>query len=225
MPEYYPAKRAVKAALFLLVACAAAYGQQPRLMLGQPDQTPDKYSPKYNIRYNDADFADPRPGAVKKSCKYIANHGGSQYVLDTFRNQANTITTSDPDWFGKMIDQAWERRTAAFSACGGNWAQAAANTSPSNLYVAVQPTLWQVSIYGSTYWVHGEMNPLGGGQYAIKAINIYVNSIMSDPANAYVVEFSATVEWELGNALADAAGYRWNSVETEIGNKSPCGAQ
>lgn len=223
MSAYYPGKWAVKAALFLIVFSAAVYAQQPRMMLGQPDQIPDKYSPKYNIRYNDGDFADPRPNAIRKSCKYIVNHGGSTYVQSTFRDQANTIT-SDPNWFGNMIDQAWERRTSDFIACGGNWAQAATNTSPSHMYVTVQPTLWQRSIYGSTFWVHGEMNPLGNGQYSIKAINIYVESIMSDPANAYTVEFSATVEWELGNALADAAGYRWNSVDTELGNKSPCAA-
>jgi len=193
------------------------------MMLGQPDQVPDKYSPKYGIRYNDGGFADPRPNAIRKSCKYIVNHGGSQYVLDTFRAQANTIT-SDPSWFGNMIDQAWDRRTSAFIACGGNWARAATNTSPSNLYVTVQPSLWQRSIYGTTFWVHGEMNPLGDGQYFIKAVNIYVESILSNPANAYTVEFGATVEWELGNALADAAGYRWNSVATEIGNYSPCAA-
>jgi hypothetical protein len=214
-------KTALLAILFACAVSVEAYAQDPRMMLGAASQVPDKFSPKYNIRYNDAGFDQVRPKPVKKSHGYLLNHGAPAYVADSFM-QVTTAIQETPDWFGQMIDKAWESRSSAFMSCGGQWANAVTNSMLSSIYVMVQPTIWQASAYGQTYWVTGEMDPTSYGEYLIKAVNVYANGILSNPAGAYLVDFGALVEWEMGNALAAAAGYHPSGVATEIGNNSPC---
>jgi hypothetical protein len=218
MSAYYPYSVAVNITfLMFAVLTAQGYAQQPRMMLGPPDQVPDRFSTRYGIRYNDAGFSDPHPNKIKKSVRYILNQGASQQVADKFSGLAVAMTET-PNSFGDAIDRAWEARTADFNACGGIWAQAARDTAPSTLQIKVEATIWE---YRPGIWVGGQTDNLRGLHY-IKAVNIYVIGIASNPSAADTVDFRAMVEWEIGNALADAAGYHPTDVSQEVGNKPPC---
>jgi hypothetical protein len=187
------------------------------MMLGPPDQLPDRYSAQYGIRYNDGGFSDPHPNRIRKSGKYILNRGASQQIADEFRSLALRMT-GDSNWFGNAIDQAWQQRTGDFTACGGVWAQAARDTSPSSLQIKVEATIWE---HLPGVWVGGQTDNISGQHY-IRAVNIYVMGIESEPAAADIVDFGAMIEWEIGNALADAAGYHPTDAAQEVGNKPPC---
>jgi hypothetical protein len=202
--------------IFALAIAAQANAQQPRMMLGGADQVPDRSSTLYNIQYNDGGFSDPHPNNIRKSKKYILGMGAAQSVSDKFNELAHGMTENH-DWFGDVIDKAWERRRDAFIGCGGNWAQSATTTPASSIHITVEPTIWQYS----TSWVAGQTDNIGGQHY-IKAVNLYVTGITSNPAAADTVDFSALVEWEIGNALADAAGYHATSPDKEVGSYSPC---
>ena len=217
MQAYYLPRVTVNISLLLSAIAVQGYAQQPRMMLGPPDQVPDRYSTQYGIRYNDGGFSDPHPNRIRKSVKYILNQGASQPVADKFSDLARTMT-ENPNWFGDAIDQAWQRRTADFIACGGVWAQAARNASPSSFQIKVGATIWELS---PGVWVGGQTDN-NQGQHYIRAVNIYVMGIESNPAAADTTDFSAMVEWEIGNALADVAGYHPTDVSQEVGNRPPC---
>src|SRR5690242_4803700 len=84
--------------VFILVLVASAYSQQPRMMLGPPNEVPDRFSSRYNIQYNDGGFSDPHPNNIRKSTRYLMNNGVPQYVVDKFATFAHTMT-GNQDWF------------------------------------------------------------------------------------------------------------------------------
>ncbi len=217
MEGYYPHRVAVNIALFIFAVAVQAYAQQPRMMLGPLEHVPDRFSAKYGIRYNDGGFSDPHPNKIRKSVKYILGQGAPEQIADQFKELALAMT-QNRDWFGDAIDLAWQRRRADFIACGGNWADAANNTSPSSLQITVEQTIWE---YQPGVWIGGQTDNLLG-QHSIRAVNIYVNGIISDPGTADITDFAAMVEWEIGNALADAAGYHPSGSSQEVGNMPPC---
>jgi hypothetical protein len=217
MLQHQFGRTATMAAVFTLGIAAHVYGQQPRMMLGAPNEIPDRFSTRYNIQYNDGGFSDPHPNNVKKSTRYLVNSGVPQNIVDKFSSFAHTMT-GNPDWFGDTIDAAWERRRTDFVGCGGAWAQAAVNTSPSSLHITVQPTIWQ---YNPGTWAAGQTNNISGQHY-IKAINVYVSGVTTNPSASDTVDFASIVEWEMGNALADAAGYHAANPSQEVGSQSPC---
>src|SRR5262249_46637559 len=138
-------------------------------------------------------------------------------VADKFSGLARTMT-ENPEWFGDSIDQAWQRRTADFIACGGVWAQAAHDTSPTSFQIRVEATIWEPAL---GVWATAQTDNVNGRHY-IRAVNVYVMGMESNPAAADTTDFSALVEWEIGNALADAAGYHPGDVSQEVGNRPPC---
>src|SRR5262252_7497619 len=144
--------------VFTLIIAARAYGQHPRMMLGAANEVPDRFSTRYNIEYNDGGFSDPHPNNIRKSARYLANNGVPQNIVDNFGTLAHAMTGYS-DWFSNTIDAAWERRRADFIGCGGAWAQAAVNTSPSSMHIAVESTLWEFS---PGNWAGGQTNNIGG---------------------------------------------------------------
>jgi hypothetical protein len=205
------------AALFTLAIAAQAFAQHPRMMLGGANEVPDRFSIRYNIQYNDGGFSDPHPNNIRKSTRYLVNNGVPQNIVDKFSAFAHTMT-GNSDWFGDTIDTAWERRRTDFIGCGGAWAEAAVNTSPSSLHITVQPTIWE---FNPGTWAAGQTNNLSGQHY-IKAIDVYVSGVLTNPAASDTVDFASIVEWEIGNALADAAGYHAASPSQEVGGNPPC---
>src|SRR5215831_2399432 len=198
MGGYYPRALVVNISLLALVAVTKSYAQQPRMMLGAPDQVPDRFSAQYSIRYNDGGFSDPHPNKIRKSARYILNQGASEQVVAKFSGLALAMT-GNANSFGDAIDRAWQARITDFNACGGVWAQAAREIAPSSLQITVEPTIWE---YHPGVWVGGQTDNIQG-LHIIRAINIYVMGIATNPSAADTIDFSAMVEWEIGNVLAD----------------------
>jgi hypothetical protein len=79
-------------------------------------------------------------------------------------------------------------------------------------------TIWQ---YNPGTWAAGQTNNINGQHY-IKAINVYASGVTTNPGASDTVDFASIVEWEIGNALADVAGYHAASPSQEVGSQSPC---
>jgi hypothetical protein len=189
-------------AILLSSSASAIKAQNIVKFLGPKQGTEIKYSPKYNIPYNDRGYSEP----AKRKWKEAAKRGAPGYVIDEIK-----IFPGDPDAIGQWIDEAWDEAIAAFTKCGGGLANFASKMTPSSLKgVSIEPTIWYEPALKSY---------LAGGYYpdtrSIKVVNIYYGST-GDFRHARLL-----LKWEMKNHFAFLAGIQSEAYAPDW----PCNAK
>ena len=176
--------------LFLFAGSASAQGYFE--FLGSPRSVPDKYSPKYGIRYNTQGYDEPDVNWNKK-LKKMAKKDVPEFVVNEMMQYPG-----GPDEIGKWIDNAFEQVQSDFMKCG-SLAGRARSVSPRSLYITIMPTAFLEPYYKVD--VAGAYYP---SSHQIKVLNIYY---IWDGSNAgWLRHARDLIKWEIGNFFATEVG-------------------
>lgn len=156
--------------------------------LGSPRSAPDKFSPRYGIRYNTQGYEEPDVNWNKRAAK-LARKGVPEYAINEMM-----LFPGGPDAIGVWIDEAFADVQTQFSKCG-SLADRAGGVSPGLLYVVVMPSAFFESYYKVN--VAGVYYP---STHQIKVLNIYYT--WSGPSAGWLRHARDLIKWEIGNFFA-----------------------
>lgn len=176
--------------LMLLGSSAKAQGYYE--FLGSPQAVPDKFSPRYGIRYNTQGYEDPWLNWKKRAPK-LARKGVPEYAINEMMQ-----FPGGPDAIGEWIDQAFAEVQTQFLKCG-SMSGRASRVSPSLLYVVIMPSAFLEPYYKVD--VAGVYYP---STHQIKVLNIYY--IWSGPNAGWLRHARDLIKWEIGNFFATELG-------------------
>jgi hypothetical protein len=176
-------------AFFLLVLLGGSANAQGYYeFLGAPRSVPDKFSPRYGIRYNTQGFYDPGLNWEKRAAR-LAKKGVPQSVISQMM-----AFPGSPDAIGKWIDKSFYEVQTQFSKCA-SLASRAKLVSPSLLYVVIMPSAFYEPYYRVD--VAGVYYP---STHEIRVLNIYY---IWDGRNAgWLRHARDLIKWEIGNYFA-----------------------
>lgn len=178
--------------------------------------TPIKKSPSFSIPYYDRGFDKYKPKKTEVKTPKFLEKKGAGHLVPEFQTYEVALTAS-PDYIGVIIDDAYRKTKKRFIDCGGRWKQTANTFNPGRLTVIVEEAPVWIKATGFTGWVNGYTD---GKE--VHALIVGGNRVYTAPKNASLATFSSLAEWELGNALAMAAGYTNTSLDDEVGSRPPC---
>ena len=153
---------------------------------------PDKYSPKYGIRYNTQGYDEPEVNWNKK-LKKMAKKDVPEYVVNQMMQYPG-----GPDEIGKWIDNAFEQVQSDFMKCA-SLAGRARSVNPKSLYITIMPTAFLEPYYKVD--VAGAYYP---STHQIKVLNIYY--IWSGSNVGWLRHARDLIKWEIGNFFATEVG-------------------
>ena len=155
---------------------------------------------------------------ARKSAEFLRDIGVGEWVISNFLAYAQEIT--EPDYFPRVIDGAFEATYERFLSCGATSrpARAARDVDPLKVRVTIEPApvLMPYSTAGQNVYANGCTDGV-----LIRAVVCYVNS-MSKPPEADLVTCAQLIEWEMGNLFARKGGHHARDVDSEVGNRQPC---
>lgn len=186
-------------------------------LLGQASPGPVKQTP-LGIRYQANGFDKVKPKKVEKALGWLRNRNVPEHVLREFESYCREFCSS-PSPIPQMIDRAYQEMKQKYVICGGEWAKAARELDPKEIFVVVEPSpIW------SSHWNTWAAGLAWLKDRKIQAICVGIDGIMTNPAQAGSVrKFPDLMRWEMGNLLSFLAGHRIKSPLDELGDKSPCG--
>ena len=188
-------KRAVLLLLALpLVLCvSSANAQADFKFLGNPVAVPDKFSPKYHIRYNTQGFDQPSPNWKKKISK-MQKKKVPEYAINEILQFPGS-----PDAIGEWIDDAFEDTQKEFTECGGSLAGRASRVSTRGLYVVIMPSAFFEPYYKVN--VAGVYYP---DKREIRVLNVYYT--WSGENKGWLRHARDLLKWEMGNFIGTESG-------------------
>jgi len=160
--------------------------------LGSPQVVPDKFSPRFGIRYNTQGFESPDVNWNKRAAK-LARRGVPEYAIDEMINFPGS-----PDAIGDWIDEAFAESQDEFMKCG-SLASKAGRVSPNLLYVVIMPSAFFEPYYKVD--VAGVYYP---STHQIKVLNIYYT--WSGSNAGWLRHARDLIKWEIGNFFAMEVG-------------------
>ncbi|HSE37067.1 MAG TPA: hypothetical protein VLG74_07180 [Blastocatellia bacterium] len=175
--------------------------------LGSPQAVPDKFSPRFGIRYNTQGYDDPGLNWKKRAAK-LARKGVPEFAISEMREFPGR-----PDAIGDWIDTAFDEVQTQFLKCN-SMSSRAGRVSPRSLYVTIMPSAffepyYKVDVAGAYY----------PSTHHIKVLNIYY--IWSGPNAGWLRHARDLIKWEIGNYFATELG-----VQPEPRPEGwPCNAQ
>ncbi len=172
--------------LILLGGSAKAQGYFE--FLGSARVVPDKFSPRYGIRYNTQGFEEPDLNWKKKGPK-LARKGVPDFAINEMMK-----FPGGPDAIGEWIDEAFADVQTQFLKCG-SLVSRASGVSPHSLYVVIMPSAFFEPYYKVD--VAGVYYP---STHQIKVLNIYY--IWSGPNAGWLRHARDLIKWEIGNFFA-----------------------
>lgn len=170
--------------LVFFVSSARAQGYYE--FLGSPQAVPDRYTPKYNIRYNTQGYDNPDVNWKKRWGK-LQKKGVPDYAITEMANFPGS-----PDAIGQWIDEAFDSIRAQFSQCGGSMADHASRVNPAGLYVIIMPSAFYEPYYKVD--VAGVYYP---SSREIRVLNIYYT--WSGANAGWLRHARDLLKWEMGN--------------------------
>jgi len=181
----------VIASLVLFASTALAQGTHQ--FLGPPRDVPDRFTPKFGIRYNTQGYDAPQ-AKWKKKVRVWEENAIPQGIIDQL-----LCFPGSPDAIGQWIDDAFDQTLAQFSACGGNLANLASRVSASELKITIMPSafmdpFYQVLVAGAYYPTPKE----------IKVLNIYY--IWEGPNTGWLRHARDLLSYEMQNYFAVVSG-------------------
>ena len=184
------AKRCVSilALLSLLLLCGSARAQGYYEFLNSARQVPDRFSPRFGIRYNTQGFDNPEVNWKKKAMK-LAKKGVPESIINEIK-----AFPGGPDVIGTWIDEAFADVQTQFLKCG-SLSSRASRVSPRPLYVVIMPSAFFEPYYKVD--VAGVFYP---STRQIKVLNIYY--IWSGPNAGWLRHARDLLKWEIGNYFA-----------------------
>jgi hypothetical protein len=156
--------------------------------LGAPRSTPDKFSPRYGIRYNTQGYEQPDVNWNKRAAK-LARKGVPEYAIDEMM-----LFPGGSDAIGVWIDEAFADVQTQFLKCG-SLASRAGGVSPGLLYVVIMPSAFFEPYYKVD--VAGVYYP---STHQIKVLNVYY--IWSGTNTGWLRHARDLIKWEIGNFFA-----------------------
>lgn len=204
-----------------------------RALLGDPDMSyRDLRTPVHGILVHTNGFQFGRSAFVEdrikangkhklaRTPKYLVSMNAANLV-GPFVSQAELILdgVDGPDtYICRKIDEAFETVLNRRLACGKSRA-AAQNFDPRTLEIQVWSEPWwvpAVDVYAA-----GECSP--DGRHLRVVILVATHLFDGVPGNETLNLFYDYARWEIGNAMAIAAGEHWDgTVVGEIGDRDPC---
>jgi hypothetical protein len=155
---------------------------------------PDKYSPKYGIRYNTQGYDEPEVN-WKKKLKKLARKNVPEYAITQMLEYPG-----GPEAIGEWIDKAFSEVQSEFLKCG-SLAGRASRVSPASLYITIMPSAFFEPYYKVD--VAGVYYP---STRHIKVLNIYY--IWSGPNTGWLRHARDLIKWEIGNFFATEVGIK-----------------
>jgi hypothetical protein len=175
-------------ALPLVFCVSSARAQGYYQFLGEPRQVPDRYSPKYGIRYNTQGYDDPAINPNKRRTKLQKKR-----VPDDTIDEILSFPGS-PDAIGDWIDDSFEYARNQFTECGGPMAGEANQVNPRKLYVIIMPSAFYEPYYKVD--VAGVYYP---STHQIRVLNIYYT--WSGANAGWLRQAHDLLKWEMGNFM------------------------
>jgi hypothetical protein len=176
--------------LFLFAGSASAQGYFE--FLGSPRAVPDKFSPRYGIRYNTQGYDEPEVNWNKK-LKKMAKKNVPEYAINEMLQYPGA-----PNSIGEWIDKAFGEVQSDFTKCG-SLAGRASRVTPGSLYIIIMPSAFLEPYYKVD--VAGVYYP---STHQIKVLNIYY---MWSGSNAgWLRHARDLIKWEIGNFFATEIG-------------------
>jgi hypothetical protein len=173
-------------ALPLLFCVSSVMAQGYYEFLGEPRAVPDRYSPKYNIRYNTQGYDEPDVNWRKRWGK-LQKKGVPDYAITEMANFPGS-----PDAIGQWIDDAFDEVRLQFSQCSGSMADHASHVNPAGLYVIIMPSAFYEPYYKVD--VAGVYYP---SSREIRVLNIYYT--WSGANAGWLRHARDLLKWEMGN--------------------------
>lgn len=188
------ARRSVSILAFvmLVLLCGSAKAQGYYEFLGSPQAVPDKFSPRFGIRYNTQGYDNPDVNWKKRAAK-LARRGVPDFAINEMINFPGSS-----DAIGEWIDEAFDDVQNEFLKCG-SLASRASKVSPNKLYVVIMPSAFfepyfKVDVAGVYY----------PSTHQIKVLNIYY--IWSGTNAGWLRHARDLIKWEIGNFFATEVG-------------------
>ena len=182
-------------AFFLVVLLGGSANAQGNYeFLGAPRSVPDKFSPRYGIRYNTQGFDDPGLNWTKRAAK-LAKKGVPESAISEMM-----VFPGSPEAIGKWIDDSFDEVQTQFVKCA-SLATRAKRVSPNLLYVVIMPSAFYEPYYKID--VAGVYYP---STHQIKVLNIYY--IWGGPYAGWLRHARDLIKWEIGNYFATELSVR-----------------
>lgn len=173
-------------ALPLLLYAGAANAQGTHEFLGGPREVPDRFSPKYGIRYNTQGYDQPEVNWAKRIHKW-QKKDVPVWAIDQMLSYPG-----NPDAIGNWIDGAFDQVQRQFMGCGGALANRAARVSPQNISIKIMPSAFFEPYY--KVYVAGAFYP---DTREIKVLNIYYT--WGGANKGWLRHAKDLLVWEIGN--------------------------
>lgn len=180
-------------ALPLMFCGGSAKAQGYFNFLGEPREVPDRYSPKYHIRYNTQGYDQPTANWEKKLHK-MAKKNVPDYAVNEILSFPGA-----PEAIGEWIDAAFEEAQHEFIECGGSLALRARSVSVKELYVIIMPSTFYEPYYKID--VAGVFYP---DKREIRVLNIYYT--WGGANKGWLRHARDLLKWEMGNFIGSATG-------------------
>lgn len=189
------ALRLIVVAVPMLLLSQLAYAQGQFKFVGNPRSVPDKFSPRYGIRYNSQGYDQPLFNVEKKTRK-MTKRGVPDWAQQQILQFPGAAQA-----FGVWIDDAFDRAQQDFLKCGGELASKASGVSPRGVSVTIMPSAfyepyWKIDVAGAFY----------PSSHEIKVLNIYYT--WSGANKGWLRHARDLLVWEMGNYIAYTAGVR-----------------
>jgi len=172
----------------LILLCGSAKAQGYYEFLGSPQAVPDKFSPRFGIRYNTQGYEDPGLNWKKRAAK-LARKGVPEFAINEMMQ-----FPGGSDAIGEWIDESFAEVQTQFLKCG-SLSSRASRVSPRALYVTIMPSAFFEPYYKVD--VAGVYYP---STRQIKVLNIYY--IWSGPNAGWLRHARDLIKWEIGNYFA-----------------------
>ena len=177
----------------LVFFASTALAQGKHQFLGPPREVPDRFTPKYGIRYNTEGYDEPQ-AKWKKKIRAWEDNAMPQPIIDQILSFPGS-----PDAIGQWIDDAFDQTLAQFTACGGSLSNLGSRVSATDLKVTIMPSAFMDPFY----------NVLVAGAYyptpkEIKVLNIYY--IWEGPNIGWLRHAKDLLVYEMQNYFAVVTG-------------------
>ena len=184
-----------------------------KLRLGayNPD-APPKRTP-LGITVFTYDLDDYGPKRVRKTCQRMIEAGIADYMIEQFREWALRLPAELLGW----ADGIYRAQLDKWLDCVGHRLPDG-TTIKRSVLDGITPASITIKLHAEPFTPPRGVLTAG----AAWTDRIEVITALVDHDNTWLRKCDDLMAWELGNLIGLRCGYRPRSVETEIGNQSPC---